>query len=595
VPQVTRGPARLFMQYQVLARKWRPQKFDDLVGQPHISRTLLNALKSDRVAHAYLFSGPRGSGKTSTARILAKALNCHEGTPGEPCGRCPSCGEIAAGNCIDVIEIDAASHGLVDDVRDLMEQTRYCPARDKNKIYIIDEAHMVSAAGFNALLKTLEEPPAHVVFIMATTEYHKMPATILSRCQHHAFKLIPFDLIYQRLSHIAAAEKFEISRTALEHIVFSSGGSMRDAMTVLDQVIAFSGTVVRDEDVTMLLNLIEPAVLETTVRAIAKNDTEQIVKVVADLVESGQDLQNYCRRLLAHLRHLMVIKAEVASASFLGVPESLLPALKAQAGLFSPEDLLRLFDVLGRVEVDLKHATQTRFHLEMGLIELAQIPRLRPLEDLIADFNRLLKGELSVPPETAAPAPGKPSPPARAEPEASARPRSAAPFERPLPDSRRPPAKAAALASAPSAVREPAPASEVAPAASRDDPRRLLLEIAAAVQKESLEPILQSLSGARRQGDSIYLDMGEANEFLRRQLSENLDVITRAASAVVGTQVKIALEKKAAGGKPDTAGDPHEPSSRTPEDTLERAKREPVVRAFLEVFPGPVKAEEGDP
>ncbi|PYV42064.1 MAG: DNA polymerase III subunit gamma/tau, partial [Acidobacteria bacterium] len=246
------------MQYQVLARKWRPQNFHELVGQEHISRTLLNALRSGRVAHAFLFSGPRGSGKTTTARVLAKALNCHAGQPGQPCGKCPACVEIAEGNSMDVLEIDAASNRGIDEIRELREKVRYSPARDKHKIFIIDEVHMLTAEAFNALLKTLEEPPPRVIFILATTEYHKIPATILSRCQQHNFKLIPYSLVLHRLSEVAGAEKIRISTRALEQIAYSSGGSLRDAMSALDQVIAFSGEDVRDEDVTMLLGLVEP-------------------------------------------------------------------------------------------------------------------------------------------------------------------------------------------------------------------------------------------------------------------------------------------------------------------------------------------------
>jgi len=249
------------MQYQVLARKWRPRNFHELVGQEYVSRTLLNALQSGRVAHAFLFSGPRGSGKTTTARILAKALNCYGGNAGEPCSSCVACTEIAAGNCMDVLEIDAASNRGIDEIRELKEKARYNPARDKHKIFIIDEVHMLTPEAFNALLKTLEEPPPHVVFILATTEYHKIPATILSRCQQYSFKLIQYPLILARLREIAEAEGIQISNSALEQVVFSSGGSMRDAMSALDQVIAFSGNEVRDEDVTTLLGLVAPRVL----------------------------------------------------------------------------------------------------------------------------------------------------------------------------------------------------------------------------------------------------------------------------------------------------------------------------------------------
>jgi len=352
------------MQYQVLARKWRPKNFNELVGQEHVSRTLMNALQIGRVAHAFLFSGPRGSGKTTTARILAKALNCHKGKPGEPCSECPSCLEIAAGNCMDVLEIDAASNRGIDEIRELKEKTRYSPARDRNKIFIIDEVHMLTQEAFNALLKTLEEPPAHVVFILATTEYHKIPATILSRCQQYSFKLIQYPLIMERLREIAKAEGIAISAMALEQVVFSSGGSMRDAMSALDQVIAFSGATVRDEDVAALLGLVEPKVLGQTVRAIAGNDAAELLRIVADLVEVGQDLHNFCRRLSGQFRNLMVLKAGISDPALLGIPESILPDLSQQADLFSREDLLRLFDAFQKIETGMRYASQLRFQLK---------------------------------------------------------------------------------------------------------------------------------------------------------------------------------------------------------------------------------------
>ncbi len=549
MPQATRGSTPFPMQYQVLARKWRPQNFSDLVGQEHVSRTLLNALQSGRVAHAFLFSGPRGSGKTTTARLLAKALNCHEGAPGEPCSRCVACAEIAAGNCMDVLEIDAASNTGVDNVRNLIEELQYRPARDRNKIYIIDEIHMLSNSAFNALLKTLEEPPPHVVFIMATTEYHKIPATILSRCQQHSFKLIPYPLIEERLRFIADAEEFQISKRSLEQIVYSSGGSMRDAMSALDQVIAFSGKTVRDEDVAMLLGLVEPAVLGETVKAIAGNDAETLLKIVGRLVETGQDLQNFARRLLARFRDLMVVKSGAGEAAILGVPESLVPELEEQAGLFSREDLLRMFDALIGIEAGLKNATQLRFHLEMGLIEIAHLSRLRALEDLVEDFRQLVRGGA---------APVSPAPPAS---------RPAAP-----------PAD------------QPSPEPAVQPNA-----RRFLLDIAAAVKKESLAPVLHSFLGARLEEDVVTIELEQDNDFVRRQIKDNLALITAAASQVAGRTVRVRFIAHSGSGPakpPKNAG----PASSAPsgDELLERAKQDPAVRSFLELFPGPVKAEKID-
>jgi DNA polymerase-3 subunit gamma/tau len=575
------------MQYQVLARKWRPRNFHELVGQEHVSRTLMNALHSGRVAHAFLFSGPRGSGKTTTARILAKALNCHAGKPGEPCGECPACVEIAAGNCMDVLEIDAASNTGVDNVRSLIEQVQYNPARDRNRIFIIDEVHMLSNAAFNALLKTLEEPPPHVVFIMATTEYHKIPATILSRCQQYSFKLIKYPLILDRLRFIAREEKIRISASALEQVTFSSGGSMRDAMSALDQVIAFSGETVRDEDVTMLLGLVEPAVLAGTVRAIAAADVEALLKTVAELVEAGQDLQNFCRRLLGQFRNLMVLKAGVADPALLGVPESLIPDLRAQADLFTREDLLRLFEAFLKIEGDLRYASQARFGLEMGLIELSYVARMRSLEDLIAEF----RGEI----QEEDPPLGQRNTQVPPLPDGSDRPAPARHAVTPVRSDALPRTvgRATAVTSGPDG-RSPEPVKSPPPASGVS--RELLSKIAAAVGKESLESSLSSLEGAEVRGDTLVIHTGSASDFYRRQIRENMPLITRAASEIVGRPVTVQLDESQCGGRL-YASDVAAPAGNIqppPPDPLERAKREPVVKSFLDLFPGPVKAEDID-
>jgi DNA polymerase III subunit gamma/tau len=588
VPQVTRGPTHFFMQYQVLARKWRPQNFHELVGQEHVAQTLLNALKSGRVAHAFLFSGPRGSGKTTSARILAKALNCHAGAPGEPCGTCVSCVEIAASNSMDVLEMDAASHGLIDQIREVIDAVNYNPARDRNRIYILDEVHMLSIGAFNALLKTLEEPPPHVVFIMATTEYHKIPATILSRCQQYSFKLIPYSLILQRLQYIAAREKIEISTSALEQVAFASGGSMRDAMSAFDQVLAFSGASVRDEDVIMLLGLVEPAVLEDTTRAIAGNDAEKAIRVVSSLVEAGQDLPNFWRRLLAHFRNLMVVKSGISDPGIVGVPETLMPRMRAQADLFSREDLLRLYDSLFKIEGELKYATQVRFQVEMGLIELSQISRLRSLEELIEEFQRLANGDLTPPPASRSnPPDGSAS---GGSPSGSTR------NSRPIPEGTRtgPAANSSSQGMGTNVQPEP---SQPSPG---DQPQDLLLRIAGAVSKASLEPVIHSLGGAELNGDVVVLNPGTITEFYRRQIRENLPVIVQAASAVLGRPVRVQIGSEASrtpspevpmpSRSPLPAAEPKDEKN----DLMDRVQKEPVIRSFLDVFPGPVKAEKID-
>jgi DNA polymerase III subunit gamma/tau len=560
------------MQYQVLARKWRPRNFHELVGQEHVSRTLLNALQSGRVAHAFLFSGPRGSGKTTSARILAKALNCHTGKTGEPCSNCPACLEIAAGNCMDVLEIDAASNRGIDEIRELKEKARYNPARDKHKIFIIDEVHMLTTEAFNALLKILEEPPPHVIFILATTEYHKIPATILSRCQQYTFKLIQYPLILARLDEIAKAEGIGISKAALDQVVFSSGGSMRDAMSALDQVIAFSGNEVHDEDVSTLLGLVAPKILSQTVHAISANDLPMLLKVVSEQVESGQDLNNFCRRLSGQFRNLMVLKTGISDPALLGIPESLLPELREQANLFSKEDLLRLFDAFQKIETGMKYATQVRFQLEMGLIELAHISKLRPLEDVVAEFSAMTRGEARSTPSgvSGIPAP-RPEPQIKPEMKASYNPR---PINDPAP------------VSAPTVSLSP-PVAVV----SSQNPRDLLLKIAAAVGRESLESVLQNLSGARLQGNKVIIEAGAVGEFVKRQITDNLSIIAQAASAVVGAKVAVALEVPETNS---TATAKRDKPAASDDGLLEKAKREPVVKSFLDVFPGPVKAEKLD-
>lgn len=583
------------MQYQVLARKWRPRNFTELVGQEHVSRTLVNALQSGRLAHAFLFSGPRGSGKTTSARILAKALNCHAGKPGEPCGACPSCTEIAASGSMDVLEIDAASNRGIDEIRELKEKARYNPARDKHKVFIIDEVHMLTSEAFNALLKTLEEPPPHVVFILATTEYHKIPATILSRCQQYTFKLIKYPLIQARLREISEAEGIKISNAALDQVVFSSGGSMRDAMSALDQVIAFSGGEVRDEDVSVLLGLVAPKLLSQTVHALAGSDLPELFRIVAELVEGGQDLNNFCRRLSAHFRNMMVLKTGIEEPSLLGIPESVLPDLRVQAELFSREDLLRLFDAFQKVEAGMKYANQVRFQLEMGLVELAHVARLRPLEELVAEFSQMAGGPVSERAPGTQTRAAQPSPSVhRTEP----KPAATAPVQH-APAAEKNPGRAVperTMKAEPPVERQAAAVASEAAASTEMDPKELLNRIAAAVGKPSLESTLQNLGGARLQGGRLSIH-GVTNEFARRQVKDNLPLIVEAASKVIGAKVAIVLEEQASPPQPRKAAPASAPEPSTHDDgnLLEKVKREqPVVKSFLDIFPGPAEVEKID-
>src|SRR5438093_11432541 len=308
------------MKYQVIARKFRPQIFEEVVGQKPIVQTLQNAIQMDRIGHAYLFSGPRGVGKTTTARILAKGLNCQDGPAVTPCNQCPSCQEIASGKSIDVFEIDAASNTGVDNIRELRENAKYAAARGRYKIFIIDEVHMLSTSAFNALLKILEEPPSHVVFIMATTERHKLPATILSRCQQFVFRTISAPEIQAHLRSIADREGVKIDDRAIGYIVRASEGSMRDAQSLLDQIISFSGQEVVDEDVRDVLGFIPSEILDRTLDALAERDSKAMLENIGLVVDQGLNLQQYVLEFIGRVRDLLMIQL-VIEERILSSPE----------------------------------------------------------------------------------------------------------------------------------------------------------------------------------------------------------------------------------------------------------------------------------
>ena len=384
------------MAYQVIARKWRPQTFDEVTGQEAITRTLRNAIEHQRLHHAYLFSGARGVGKTTSARLLAKALNCHkskEPTP-TPCrtddpNQCASCREISESRSIDVQEIDAASNTGVDNVREaIIASVGIAPARDRYKIFIIDEVHMLSGAAFNALLKTLEEPPPRVVFIMATTERHKVPETILSRCQQFEFRTIATAKILERLKLIAKAEKITIPEDALREIARAGDGSMRDAQSALDQVISFAGDKIKKEDVEMALGVAGADILSGIMDAIAANKPADAIKVIDDIVMRGHDLRNFCRDLLAHFRDLLLTKVsanEELLESAVCTPEE----LKRQAALFSESDLVRFFHALAETETKLRAATQPRYQLEIGIVKLMELRGVESIGEILGRLAAL--------------------------------------------------------------------------------------------------------------------------------------------------------------------------------------------------------------
>jgi len=372
--------------YQVIARKWRPQKFDDVVGQQAVTRTLRNALASRRLAQAFVFAGPRGVGKTTTARILARALNCEQGPTADPCGACDACIEIAEGRDMDVLEIDAATHTQVDNIREvIISGLSIAPVRNRYKVFIIDEVHQLSNASFNALLKSIEEPPPHVVFMMATTELEKIPETVLSRSQVYEFRTISTKSIAEQLRKIVDAEGIAVGDESLQLIARDAEGSMRDAQSKLDQVIAFTGTTITVEDVGTVLGLVGRDLLLDTIEAVADEDAPAAFALAARAVEMGYDLRAVCRELSRVVRDLLVLSVDasrIADPEIAGEGER--DRLKTLAGRFSREDFLRAFDLLTRAETDIRGAAQPRYHLEMALLRWMYLRKLVPLEDLIA-------------------------------------------------------------------------------------------------------------------------------------------------------------------------------------------------------------------
>jgi DNA polymerase III subunit gamma/tau len=375
------------MSYTVLARKYRPQKFSEVIGQEHVTRTLQNALEQGRTAHGYIFSGHRGIGKTTVARILAAALNCRSSDKpvAEPCGICESCTEIRAGNAVDVIEIDAATNRGIDEIRELREAARYRPARDRFKIYILDEAHQITDAAFNALLKTLEEPPDHIVFMLATTQPEDIPQTIRSRCQHFSFRAVKFEDIVGQLRDLTFREKIEADDDALALLAEAGDGSMRDALSILDQAIASSAGKITADSVRNLVGAAPAHILEEVMRAVARGASEEVLRQVDHLISEGHSPTHFARQMVRFLRNATVAKIAGKESSLLQISSEERARVERVAGLFGEEDLTRHLQIMLRTHGELGYKQEQRFHLELGLLKMAHAQRLLPIEQLLSD------------------------------------------------------------------------------------------------------------------------------------------------------------------------------------------------------------------
>ncbi len=541
------------MSYQVLARKWRPQRFEEVVGQEIVTKTLQNAIKSERIAHAFLFSGIRGVGKTTTARILAKGLNCQEGPTPSPCGECVSCREIAETNSIDVLEIDAASNTGVDNIRELRESTRYGTARDRFKIFIIDEAHMLSNAAFNALLKTLEEPPPHVKFILATTEYPKIPGTITSRCQQFDFKPIPFSQIFDRLKLLSREEGIEISEYSLRAVVSAAQGSLRDAQSALDQIIAFSGKEILDEDVRSLLGVVDEQAVIALVDAILQRDAKSLVEQVQELTTSGVDPQNFCRKLIQHVRNLMVCRVSGWDERLLNLPDTAKSEILNQAEQFSELDLIRFYDLLNRTDNELRWHSHPAVHLEMTLMKLIELAQLPSLEEVVA---KLESGKTL----------GKSSP--------QVSPAQSSKSEKPLETS----SKGSQVEEEKGSQLGESPEAEKAKDVETPAENQVFAHLLSAVQMESL-PLYSSLQHASQatfQDGKLSILFPQTESFHRQCVlkSDNQGRLSRLCAKITGSVPKIEVR----------LDEPLQDRSDPTEN--------PKVKAFIETFPGKVIVEK---
>ena len=562
------------MSYKVLALKYRPTSFDEVVGQTTVTRTLQNALERGKIGHAFLLSGARGVGKTTTARILAKALNCAkaEGPTPNPCSTrteesraqaCASCREIADGRSLDVQEIDGASNTGVDSIRELREMTRYSPVRDRFKVWIIDEVHQISGAAFNALLKTLEEPPPRVKFIFATTEYHKIPETILSRCQQYDFRMIATRDLQRHLRKVADQERIQVSDAALALIARSAEGSVRDSLSLFDQVLAFTGDAVKDEEVAGLLGLVDRELLQRATRAIVEGSSLAMLELVESLADYGADYRNFVRELLLHLREILLVKLAPPGSPLLAqiLPEEV-ALLREYAEALSEEDLLRGLDLLTRAEAELRNVTDPRVALDLVLLKLVQMRRLVPFAEVVARVERLAGGAPS-----ALPGP-------RRSAAAGATPTSPGPAAVPRP------------ASPPAPVR-PGPAERPAPSEPPPTPAGPAAELLEAMLglcqgRPSLAAPLRA-ARARKDGETLVVEVPpDFVTFAREHAVDYRSLARKAAGQTLGLRIE-------AGAAPaPVASEQSSPEAVKRRKLREEAEQEPAVQEALDLFDGRV-------
>jgi DNA polymerase-3 subunit gamma/tau len=588
------------MSYQVIARKWRPQKFDDVVGQQAVTRTLRNALASGRLAHAFVFAGPRGVGKTTSARILARALSCVKGPTPDPCGVCEPCVEIAEGRDIDVLEIDAATHTQVENVREVIIQgLSIAPVRNRYKIFIIDEVHQLSGHSFNALLKSIEEPPPHVVFMMATTELEKIPETVLSRSQVYEFRTISSKTIAEQLRRIVDAEGITAGDDGLLLIARDAEGSMRDAQSKLDQVIAFTGKTIAAGDVATVLGLVGRDLLLDTVQAVADEDAPAAFALAARAVDMGYDLRAVCRELSRVVRDLLVLSVDPSRINDPEIAsEGERDRLKALAGRYSREDLLRAFDLLARAEADVRAAAQPRYHLEMALLRWIYLRKIVPIEDLIAGAPSVPRGQ----PTPASAKPAAQSPLVSQAAAAASRAATARVLANAAPGTRTPTLAPGTLAPGTTAPGTKAPSttapstlapSTLAPSATPPASGSLKNALLAEIRKSKQVFYNMVVAQAQRievAGDRVTFTFAPNQRTLRDTFEQNRPWLESIGQQVAGRRLVFAAQtqSEASGPVAESADKPPDKKAVLREQALADAS----VQTMLEMFPAEIRDVE---
>ena len=560
--------------YQVIARKYRPQSFQDVVNQEHVKTTLENAISQKRIAHGYIFSGQRGTGKTTIARILARCLNCIQGPTAQPCGVCASCREITSGGTVDVIEIDAASNRGINEMRELRENVRYQPARDRYKVFIIDEAHQITNEAFNALLKTIEEPPPWVVFVLCTTEAHKIPATIASRCQHFSFRSVEFEELIARMAWICQEESIEADAEALAVLAQAGEGSVRDSLSALDQAIACCGSKLDAAEVRALLGAFSLESLESITQALAAGDSHRMLGVVDELERNGHNLQHFSRELSRYFRNLLVARIAGADSRLLAVSAAQREKLAGIASQFSEEDLTRYLQLSLDLFKDLQTSLQPRFHLEMGLVRLVHAGRLVSIEEALAGVGGTGSGGTK--PGAGGRGSGAGEPRAAVPPASASAPRLAPPVPDSLPNENARPRPSAGDSESPS------PGKRTAGAAPRDWRESLhaaLMELnlpftADAIENSAVTELNGELQISTTRDYMLSLREEDVQKAIQHLGDRQMRIKLRVDQSVAPSGALAAPESKASGSKED--------------DTTRRALANPEVQRFRDVFDGKI-------